>query len=151
MNNSTVAAGVTALTMLLLTTLALAESKATTIKLTGGQKVPIVTVAELNAAPADHEGLIAIDGQVGELYPDKGRFILFDYAAGHCEDPTCEGCAADQQLPIRYDKAKLTGKLPAKADKVYAVAFVKVTDTGGFTVALREVRRGDKTILTIKK
>jgi hypothetical protein len=137
--------------LVLAATTALAESKATTIKLAGGQKVPIVTVAQLNAAPADHEGLIAIEGQVGELFPDKGRFILFDFAAGHCDDPTCEGCAADQQLPIRYDKAKLKGKLPAKADKVFAVAFITPTKGGGFTVELREIRLDGKAIVTISK
>jgi hypothetical protein len=126
------------------------EAAPATIKLADGKKVPIVTVLQLNADPKAHKGLIAIDGQVGEVFADKGRFMLAAYGEGVCTDENCEGCAADQQLPIRYDKAKITGKVPAKDQKVYVVAIVTPTETGGFTVELKEIRSGDKTILSVK-
>jgi hypothetical protein len=122
----------------------------TSIKLADGKKVPIVTVAALNAAPKDHEGLIAIDGQVGEVWGDKGRFMLVDYGVGHCEDENCTGCAADQQVPIRYDKTKAKGVQPKKEQKVYVIAVCKTTETGGFTLEVREVRAGDKVLMTVK-
>jgi hypothetical protein len=120
------------------------------LKLGDGKHVPVVTVAALNAAPADYEGMIAIDGQVGEIWGDKGRFMLVDYGVGHCEDENCEGCAADQQVPIRYDKSKATGIMPKKAQKVYVIAICKTTETGGFTLDVHEVRAGDKSLMKVK-
>jgi hypothetical protein len=123
---------------------------AETLKLADGKKVPIVTVAALNAAPGDHEGMIAIDGQVGEIWGDKGRFMLVDYGVGHCEDENCAGCAADQQVPIRYDKKQARGIMPKKEQKVYVIAVCKTTETGGFTLDVHEVRAGEKTLMTVK-
>ena len=105
---------------------------------------------QLNADPKAHSGLIAIDGQVSEVFADKGRFMLAAYGEGVCTDEHCEGCAADQQLPIRYDKAKISGRVPAKDQQVYVVAVITPTEAGGFTVDLKEIRSGDKTVLTVK-
>lgn len=121
-----------------------------TIKLADGKKVPVVSVIALNADPKAHEGLIAIDGQVSEVFGDKGRFMLAAYGEGVCTDESCEGCAADQQVPVRYDKTKAKGVLPKKEQKVYVVAVIKSTETGGYTLDLREIRAGEKVLMTIK-
>lgn len=127
------------------------NAKPATIKLDDGKQVPIVSVAELNANAADHQGLIAIDGQVAEVWGDKGRFMLAAYGAGLCEDESCEGCAADQQVPIRYDKAKASGVMPKKEQKVYVVATCKTTETGGYTLDVSEIREGTKVLMRVKK
>lgn len=126
------------------------DAAASKLKLADGKSVPIVTVAALNEDPAAHEGWIALDGQVGEVWADKGRFMLVDYGAGHCTDENCAGCEADQKTAIRFDKAKLKGALPKTEDKVYAIVVCKATETGGYTLDLHEVRAGEKTLLTIK-
>lgn len=120
------------------------------LKLANGKSVPIVTVAALNGDPQAHEGWIALDGQVGEIWADKGRFMLVDYSEGHCEDENCAGCEADQQTAIRFDKTKLVGTLPQREQKVYAIVVCKATETGGYTLDLHEVRAGEKSLLTIK-
>jgi hypothetical protein len=121
------------------------------LALADGKSVPVISVATLNADPKAHSGLVAIDGTIGDVFADKGRFMLVDCGAGHCEDKNCAGCSADQQVPVRYDAAGIKGELPAKAQRVFVVAEVKPTETGGFTLAVQEVRCGEKCVCSFTK
>lgn len=113
----------------------------TEVTLADGTVVPVIAVAALNTNPKDYAGTFAIDGTVGEVFADKGRFMLKDNGVA-CGDASCSGCAADQQLPVSFDLASLEGAVPAQASRVLVVADVKPSDAGGFTLAVREVREG---------
>jgi hypothetical protein len=69
--------------------------------------------------------------------------------AAACSDPGCASCAADMKLPVRVDPATLQGALPAARERVLVVAEVSPTTTGGFELKVREIRDGDKTVLTV--
>jgi hypothetical protein len=118
------------------------------IKLADGKVVRVVTVAALNADPKANKGVVAIDGSIGAVYPDKGSFIVLDNGV-HCTDEHCAGCAADQKVPVRVDMTKVKGTLPAKAQRVYVVADVTPTTAGGFTLAVHEVRSGEDVLFTL--
>ena len=126
-----------------------ATTAPTAITLASGKSVPVVGVAALNQDPKAHSGLIAIDGTVGELYADKGRFMLVDcVTAAACEDPGCAGCGADMKVPVRFDVASVKGDLPAAKQRVFVVAEVTPTETGGFELKLQEIRTAEKTLCT---
>jgi hypothetical protein len=124
------------------------DAEIASIELADGKLVRIVTVAALNTDPRAHKGTIAIDGSIGAVYPDKGSFIVLDNGV-HCTDEHCTGCAADQKVPVRVDLAKVKGKLPAKAQRVYVIADVNPTQGGGFTLAVHEVRSGEHVLFTL--
>jgi hypothetical protein len=121
-----------------------------TLELPDGQKVPIVRVLDLKADPKAYKGVYAIEGEMGEAQPDKGRFNLQAYGEGVCTAEGCEDCKESERIYVSYDYSKSTGKLPATAQRVYVVAQVTPTAKGGFTLELREVRAGEKTLLSIK-
>jgi hypothetical protein len=126
------------------------EAAPASITLASGKTVKVVGVAALNEDPKAHTGLVAIDGTVGELYADKGRFMLVDCAtAAACTDPGCASCGADMKVPVRFDVASVKGDLPEVRQRVFVVAEIAPTKTGGFELKVQEVRTADKTIFSV--
>jgi hypothetical protein len=127
------------------------EAAPSEITLEDGSTIPVIAVAALNSSPKDYSGTFAIDGTIGDVFADKGRFMLRDNGVA-CGDKSCSGCEADQQLPVNFDLASFEGGMPAKESRVLVVADIKPSEAGGFTLAVKEVREGsgDKVICTSK-
>lgn len=115
------------------------EAAPSEITLDDGSTVKVIAVAALNADPKAYAGTYAIDGTIGDVFADKGKFMLKDCGVV-CGDASCAGCEADQQLPVSFDLASLKGELPAKEARVHVVADIKLSEAGGFTLAVKEVR-----------
>lgn len=126
------------------------ETEATSVKLADGSTAPVINVGLLDGDYKNHVGLVAIDGQVAQVFADKGTFMLKNCVdegmkAGGCTKP----CCADAQIPVKVDMTQFMGKLPETGSDVMVVANVTLTSTG-YKLDVREIHKGNLTVLARK-
>jgi len=117
-----------------------------TLTLPGGERVPVVSIMQLDADPGAYRGLIALAGRVMLSDPARSQFVLLDASMGPSKRASCGG---DCMLPLTVALEQYEGSLPvANAD---VVVLVDVSQAGQETrLEVREVRQGDKVILKKK-
>lgn len=120
------------------------------IVLADGTEVKVIEASVLDGDPKAYSGLVAISGEVATVYADKGTFTLKDCAKDDdCKTTDSCGCCSKAQVPVRLELKDYDGALPEAAQDVIVIAEVSPTETG-YSLAVREVRQGDKAILTKK-
>lgn len=105
------------------------------LELADGEKVVIVSVADLDAHVKDMEGLVAIEGRISESYPDKSTIILVDIANTGCASE----CCPQAKIPVRLRAEGEEGNVPGVNKEVIVIADLSLTETG-YNLAVREVR-----------
>lgn len=106
--------------------------------------IRLVDATVLDGAPARYAGRIAIHGKVGEVMSDKGMFTLVDLK----QMPGCkDGCCPSTNIPLRVPSSDFSGSLPKAEQEVIVVGNLSTTPTGGYQIAVDEVRVGDKAIM----
>lgn len=120
------------------------------ITLADGKTLNVVAASAIDGDPKAHAGLVAIAGEVTKVYADKGAFMLKDNPKDEdCKTEDSCSCCSTAEVPVRLTMADYDGALPAAQDAVIVIAEVSPT-AAGYTLAVREVRSGDKKILTRK-
>ncbi len=124
--------------------------EAGTIKLADGSAVQVINVGLLDGDYRNHSGVVAIDGEVAQVFADKGTFMLKNCVdEGMKADGCTKPCCAEAQIPVKLDMSLYSGQLPAAGSDVLVIGNVAVTETG-YTLTVQEVRSGEKTILSRK-
>ncbi|MCC7477546.1 hypothetical protein IT575_03720 [bacterium] len=120
------------------------------IKLADGSAAPVINVGLLDGDYKNHSGLVAVDGEVAAVFVDKGTFMLKNCVDESMKADGCsKACCAEAQIPVKLDMSLYSGELPAVGTDVMVIGDVSLTETG-YTLAVREVRTGEKTILSRK-
>lgn len=132
-------------------TAAPAEVKApSSLVLADGTKVQVVTASVLDGDPKAYTGLVAITGEVSQVFAEKGTFMLKDCPKdADCKTEDNCSCCSKAEVPVRLVLSEYTGNMPQAQQEVVVIAEVSPTGTG-YTLAVREVRLGEKAILTRK-
>ena len=120
------------------------------ITLVDGKTVPVIAASAVDSDPKAHAGLVAIAGEVTQVFAEKGAFMLKDSPKdADCKTEDSCGCCSKAEVPVRLALEDFNGTLPAAKQNVIVVAEVSLTETG-YTLAVSEVRSGDTTLLTRK-
>ncbi len=127
-----------------------AAEPASSIQLADGTQVPVIAASVLDSDPKAHAGLVAISGEVSQVFAEKGTFMLKDCPKDDdCKTTDSCSCCSTAEVPVRVELSAYDGGLPAVQQDVIVIAEVSPTETG-YTLAVREVRQGAKSILTRK-
>lgn len=102
-------------------------------------------VDAFSEAPETYQGEVALRGIVSQVFAEKNSFILIDKD----EYKTCGIECPVVTLPIRMDRVSVEGVLPRVKDEVVVVADAKA-EGKGFTLKVKEVRRGDRLLLRVQ-
>lgn len=125
-------------------------AEAGSIKLSDGSAVQLINVGLLDGDYKNHAGLVAIDGEVAQVFADKGTFMLKNCVDASMKASGCsKPCCGEAQIPVKVDMTKFSGVMPEAGADVVVIGDVSVTETG-YTLAVREVRSGEQTILSLK-
>jgi hypothetical protein len=130
----------------LVAVLALAGAALAAVAIAAEPKLTIVDLAAAFAAPADFEGQVGLEGKVAEVQAKERSFVM---VSSETEGGCTEECCAPDRLTIEVPTADWKGKLPKVGDSLVAVGELTPL-TVGFDLAVKEVRSGDKVLLSRK-
>lgn len=118
---------------------------------TGGQQAAVASAAvgpaprvhavdAVMSAPERHAGLIAVEGVVGQVFPDRGAFTLIDVN----EVQRCGGVGcAELELPVVAGSDPLDGALPLSTEQVVVTGQWRSHGTAWRLVPDRITRAGE--------
>jgi hypothetical protein len=120
------------------------------VQLSDGSSVSVIAASVVDGDPKAHAGLVAIAGEVSQVYADRGTFMIKDCPKDEdCKTTDSCSCCSSAEVPVRLSLSDYDGALPEVAQDVIVIAELQPTETG-YTLAVREVRSGESTLLVRK-
>lgn len=116
----------------------------TTIAIATGEEVEIISVGSFDQDYKSLSGVVAIEGRVAEVYPERGALLLVDYdRMADCES----GCCPQAEVPVRLVLEEFNGELPPQDLEVVVVGDLTVKNMG-YELVVNEIRHGDEVLLS---